>query len=409
MKATTEMLFIGLLDELRFMKGIVNEEDLLGGVAADYSYHRSTPTCSATTTVTNGMGTIHDGSVVGKEYTNSMTCKWLIDQTTLNPSAATDTFITLTFTRFGTEIDSDVVSVYDGGLETDPILGVFSGYNVPAIPLLSSGKKMLVVFRTDSRQRGVQDGWAAKYSSISMAQSACGTVAQGQTLKLACPSGHSISKINFGSYGAGQTGYCSNAGGAGVGKQSDVKGAVFNDNSNVDGVMNYTQAGIGTGGTPAGPLLLKTGFCHAIASRKILEAACIAKNSCSIVATDAVFNAGVDPCLGFNDSKNGTEGMHNDPAVKGADSYPRTQRPYASLISKRLFAQVTCEADKSFATNCFQECSANGKCLYGLKNPNCGWCKQYGLIRNSKGMYEGQGCGKAYCVKWATCGALQSS
>merc|ERR1712166_1395619 len=102
-----------------------------------------------------------------------------------------------------------------------------------------------------------------------------GTVAEGQTLKLQCLSGYAISKVNFVSYGAGQTGYRSNAAGPGVGKQSDVKGAVFNDNSNPDGVMNYTQAGLGACGTPSGRLLLKTGFCHATQSRQVVEKACV--------------------------------------------------------------------------------------------------------------------------------------
>jgi len=117
-----------------------------------------------------------------------------------------------------------------------------------------------------------------------------------------------------------------------------------------------------------------------------------------------VFAAGEDPCAGFTDSRLGSEGNDDKEEVAGTDSFPRHDVPYSSPISKRLFVQVTCEATTAFASNCFDECAEQGTCLYGLKAPHCGWCNTTGLRRNEEGVYEGQGCGTAYCVKSAKCG-----
>jgi len=112
---------------------------------------------------------------------------------------------------------------------------------------------------------------------------------------------------------------------------------------------------------------------------------------------------GSDPCTSFDDSKLGSQGT-DDAAVTGADSFPRTERPYATQISKRLFVQVTCEGDTSFATNCYDECKERGECLYGMSEPYCSWCTKYGLKPIQDGGYEGMGCGSSFCVKEAKCG-----
>jgi hypothetical protein len=422
--------FKGKLDEVRFNDGLVNDEDLLGLVAADYVQMPTMPTCTGQTVLTDRIGSFNDGTNSSTEYPNNLACSWLIDHSALNTAYAHDSFIAITFTRFSTEPNMDTVTVYDGDSVLSPVLGVFSGYDMPTvskdhpdwahIPLVSSSTKLLVVFSTDGQQRGPQLGWDLKYASISMAQRECNTVAEGHTLSLKCKPGHVISKINFASYGAGQTGYCSNAAGPVMATaQSDVNEFVLqgNDNSNIkSSIMDFEEADEvmvtehgreGGAGHPvlAGPVLFRTGYCHAADSRTIVETACKGQSECSIEATDAVFAAGSDPCTGITDSRLGSEGDGQDPAVAGSDSFPRHDIPYATPISKRLFVQVTCEATMAFASNCFEECAGQGTCLYGLKPPHCSWCPKLGLTRNAAGRYDGHGCGKGYCVKNAQCGS----
>jgi len=414
--------FKGKLDEIRFSHGLVNDEDLLGLVGADYVQMPTMPTCTGQKVIKDRIGSFDDGTNSTTEYPNNLACSWLIDHSDLNSPYPHDQFIAITFTRFSTEPNMDTVTVYDGDTVSAPVLGVFSGYDMPTevgghIPLVSSSTKVLLVFSTDGQQRGPQLGWELKFASISMAQRQCNTVAEGHTLGLKCPTGHVISKINFASYGAGQTGYCANAAGPVMATaQADVSGFVLqgNDNSNnKTSIMDYKEADEvmldlgragGAGDVLAGPVLFRTGFCHADTTRNIVEAECRGKSECSIDATNAVFSSGNDPCAGLTDSRLGSEGDGNDDSIKGTDSFPRHDIPYSSPISKRLFVQVTCEATMAFASNCFDECAGQGTCLYGLKSPHCSWCGKYGLVRNQKGVYEGDGCGKAFCVKNAVCG-----
>lgn len=259
---------------------------------------------------------------------------------------------------------------------------------------------MLVRFITDGRQTGQQLGWQAHYVAISLASKQCNEVNEGHDLTLSCPSGYRIGKVNFASYGTPE-GYCSNGAGAGVGEQRDVNGFLYNDNSNANGVSTGTDAGAGAGGQD-GTVLFRTSYCHAANSKTKVESLCLNQASCTIPVKDATFG-GTDPCAGIDDSKYGTEGT-DDTGVVGADAYPRTPRPYATQISKRLLVQVTCEGDTSFAANCYDECDQRGECLYGMSEPYCAWCTKYGLKPIQDGGYEGMGCGSAFCVKEAKCG-----
>lgn len=161
--------FNGRLDELRFSKGLVVDQDLLGKVGAAYwtisgnKMVSSTPSaCQKLVKLTAQKGVISDGTSKGQEYPNGQVCDWLIDQSDLSNGATDEsalTFIALSFTRFSTEPGGDVVRVYDGSTQNAPLLGELSGYDVPAyVPLISSGNTMLVRFVTDSRQLGPQDG-----------------------------------------------------------------------------------------------------------------------------------------------------------------------------------------------------------------------------------------------------------
>jgi hypothetical protein len=333
--------FNGYLDEVRLSAGLLNDEDLLGKVAADYTYTPTTPACGAHRTESASMGTISDGTAADTEYANGMACEWLIDHSALNPllSNADDemenAFIALTFTRFSTEPRRDVVQVFDGDSADATLLGEFSGYDVPMVPLLSTGPRMLVRFRTDAQQTLPQMGWAAKFTRISLPHTKCASVNEGHNLSLACQGGYKISKVNFASYGT-PTGFCSNGAGEGVGTLTDSDGFQFAENSNPQGVTDGAAAGAGAGGSD-GPILFGTGFCHSGNSRSVVETACVGKRDCALQVNDLTF--GGSPCDGITDSKQGSMGT-DDADVLGTDPSPRSGMPYSGNISKRLFVQV---------------------------------------------------------------------
>ena len=114
----------------------------------------SQPYCQGTTTLTAPSGTFSDGSG-NSDYTNRSNCRWLIQ-----PSGAT--WIELSFTSFTTESGYDFVRVYDGATTTAPLLGSYSGSNIPPV-LRSSGGSLLVVFTSDSSV--TRAGWSASYTS----------------------------------------------------------------------------------------------------------------------------------------------------------------------------------------------------------------------------------------------------
>lgn len=116
------------------------------------------PYCSGTTVLTAPSGTISDGSGVS-DYTNRTNCRWLIQ-----PPGAT--YVTLTFNSFTTETNYDFVRIYNGTTTSAPLLGSYSGTNLPPSITASSGK-MLIVFTSDSSI--TQAGWQASYTSDGMA------------------------------------------------------------------------------------------------------------------------------------------------------------------------------------------------------------------------------------------------
>ncbi len=120
----------------------------------------SQPYCQGTTTLTAPNGTFSDGSG-NSDYTNRSNCRWLIQ-----PSGAT--WIELRFTSFNTESGYDFVRVYDGATTTAPLLGSYSGTNLPPV-LRSSGGSMLVVFTSDSSV--TRAGWSASYTSNGLSTS----------------------------------------------------------------------------------------------------------------------------------------------------------------------------------------------------------------------------------------------
>jgi len=104
-------------------------------------------------------GTIEDCSGPKADYANDLNCQWLISPQTEIDSVS---YIKLTFDRFETESNMDFVRVYDGETTDAPLLGEYSGSNLPAA-VSSTGNKMLVVF--NSNESGTANGWMATYKA----------------------------------------------------------------------------------------------------------------------------------------------------------------------------------------------------------------------------------------------------
>ena len=133
------------------------------GFAANYTSTGSAYCSGVTTLNTSDYGTITDGSGLNN-YCNNQNCSWLIQ-----PPQSTS--ITLNFTNFDLEEPSedgnsvyDAVEVYDGATTSAPLLGRFSGNNIPP-SLTSSSGSMLVRFFSDMSV--TKSGWSAYYTSTS--------------------------------------------------------------------------------------------------------------------------------------------------------------------------------------------------------------------------------------------------
>ena len=106
-------------------------------------------------------GTFEDGSGPVEDYLNNDDCSWLI-----NPQSISDSVIriTLTFNRFRTESENDIVNVYQGASTSDSLVASFSGDNIPPA-LVVNGGKALITFTTNGTTR--KPGWYVSYTSKS--------------------------------------------------------------------------------------------------------------------------------------------------------------------------------------------------------------------------------------------------
>jgi len=384
--------FIGYLDELRLSEGLLMDQDLLGLVSADL--RNPSQSCDSDPVLMDASyGVITDGSGESEEYIGSQHCQWLISVPVPNAQGIADTvphFVALTFTKFSTEPSADIVVVYDGDSKFAPVLGVFSGYNVPDTPIVSTGPKMLVTFISDGKQVFEQRGFEAKYASMSLSRTECATVNKGHELSLQCPSGFVITKVNFASFGT-PTGTCS---------PEDLRTVVKAPES----IEGSPYGAPTANGVNTGPIYFETGYCHSNSSVSVVERQCMGENGCAFIVEDNLFQG--DPCEGIFDSEVGYAGV-DDPDVEGLDAYPRQPlaEGYHGITATRMHVQVTCQGQLSFAENCAVECSDSGFCLYGLTAPHCSWCQHLGLKPTSDGAYLGEGCSPSgqFCVKKAGC------
>jgi hypothetical protein len=119
--------------------------------SVNYPYY-----CSGTTTFTMNDGVFEDGSGPTGDYLNNAGCNWLIA-----PQDSIEN-LTLQFLRFSTEADHDYITIYDGSDSTAPVLGHYSGNDIPP-SVTASGSKMFITFRSDGASSAA--GWLVSYKA----------------------------------------------------------------------------------------------------------------------------------------------------------------------------------------------------------------------------------------------------
>lgn len=112
--------------------------------------------CSGNKVLDMISGTIDDGSGPVYNYANNLDCMWLIA-----PSDSVSK-INIEFLKFDTQLGHDSVFIYNGPSISSPLLGAFSGNNLPSA-LSSTKSKVLVRFKTDGDS--VKQGWLLSYTS----------------------------------------------------------------------------------------------------------------------------------------------------------------------------------------------------------------------------------------------------
>jgi hypothetical protein len=113
------------------------------------------PLCIASKKYTAQNFTFTDGSYTDA-YLNNTNCQWLIQPDTLGADT-----LKLSFLEFRTELDKDILTVYDGTNTSAPVLGSYSGQTLPAT-LTSTSGAFLLVFVSDAANTDL--GWKVKYS-----------------------------------------------------------------------------------------------------------------------------------------------------------------------------------------------------------------------------------------------------
>ena len=109
--------------------------------------------CAGADTLTDAKGSFTDGSIWGNYYPNS-NCSWLIQP----PGAQ---YIDFFFDQLDTQRDVDVISIYDGPTQQDPLIGSFSGFSLAPERIRTTKGSALVVFKADGITE--KNGWTLSY------------------------------------------------------------------------------------------------------------------------------------------------------------------------------------------------------------------------------------------------------
>jgi peptidase C10-like protein/CUB-like protein/type IX secretion system substrate protein/Spi protease inhibitor len=111
--------------------------------------------CSGDAILISASGTIDDGSGPVYDYDNNQECSWLI-----SPVDSVN-FILLEFLEFETEA-GDTLYLYDGNSINSPLIGAYSGSNIPD-NVISSSDEVFIKFLSNNAD--VSAGWMIGYSS----------------------------------------------------------------------------------------------------------------------------------------------------------------------------------------------------------------------------------------------------
>ena len=116
--------------------------------------------CSDTET-SRARGELFDSGGASGNYANNEGCEFTI-------RAPQGGAITLSFSDFNYEDNYDFFSVYDGENGSAPLLGTFSGSNIPSVLVATSGT-MFIAHSTDGSNvgRGVAATWSISSNSCS--------------------------------------------------------------------------------------------------------------------------------------------------------------------------------------------------------------------------------------------------
>ncbi|XP_043916396.1 CUB and sushi domain-containing protein 1-like [Protopterus annectens] len=129
-------------------------------------------------------------------YKDSLNCEWVIEATPRDS-------IKITFERFQTEVNYDILEVRDGPTSTSPLIGEYHGTQAPQF-LISTGNYMHLLFVTDNSRSSV--GFQIRYESVMLESDSCldpgipvnglrhgHNFAIGATVSFSCDPGYTLS------------------------------------------------------------------------------------------------------------------------------------------------------------------------------------------------------------------------
>ncbi|XP_023598845.1 CUB and sushi domain-containing protein 1-like [Trichechus manatus latirostris] len=96
-------------------------------------------------------------------YKDSLNCEWIIE-------AKPGHSIKITFDRFQTEVNYDILEVRDGPANSSPLIGEYHGTQAPQF-LISTGNFMYLLFTTDNSRSSV--GFLIHYESVTLESDSC--------------------------------------------------------------------------------------------------------------------------------------------------------------------------------------------------------------------------------------------
>ncbi|XP_072264529.1 CUB and sushi domain-containing protein 1 [Pyxicephalus adspersus] len=96
-------------------------------------------------------------------YKDSLNCEWVIE-------ARTGHSVKITFERFQTEVNYDILEVRDGPANSSPLIGEYHGTQAPQF-LISTGNFLYLLFTTDNSRSSV--GFLIRYESVTLESDSC--------------------------------------------------------------------------------------------------------------------------------------------------------------------------------------------------------------------------------------------